>query len=131
MRGTFMCGYCYFFAHMLKQAFGSGEVCWCAPYGHFVWCNDYNGETFAYDVEGVSITAAEFFIPEYYLGELINDFKQIPEKVANATKAQIDTVIKRYLADIGEELPEDYEAHTSFFYEMGSNPFENDLKGEK
>lgn len=117
LRGTFMSGYCYFFAHMLKEAFNSGEVCWCAPYGHFVWCNDYKGETFAYDVEGVSIASAEFYIPEYYLGNLLDDFKHVPGKVANATRAQIDAVVKRYLADIDEEIPEDYAMNTSFFYD--------------
>ena len=30
----FHAGYCYYFALMLKDAFGRGQICWCAPYGH-------------------------------------------------------------------------------------------------
>ena len=36
----FSSGYCYYFAHMLQAAFGRGEVCWAAPYGHIVWVDE-------------------------------------------------------------------------------------------
>lgn len=29
----FHAGYCYYFALMLKEAFGRGQICWCAPTG--------------------------------------------------------------------------------------------------
>lgn len=36
LRSTFRNGYCYYFARILKTAFNRGEVCWAAPFGHFV-----------------------------------------------------------------------------------------------
>lgn len=103
LRKTFMSGYCWYFAHMLKLAFDSGEVCWCAPFGHFVWCNEYKGRDYAYDVEGVSIAEADHYIPEYYLGDLINAFKHASSKDIVVHKPEIDAVIHKYLVDIGEQ----------------------------
>lgn len=95
LRKTFMDGYCYYFAHMLKAAFDDGEVCWCAPYGHFVWvCNDV-----AYDIEGVYVSDCLYYIPEKYLGEAILDFKRIPGKEFNASKEDIEKIIDSYLND--------------------------------
>ena len=51
IRSLFMDGYCYYFAVILKTAFNRGEICWCAPYAHFIWL-DTNG--IPYDIEGVS-----------------------------------------------------------------------------
>ena len=50
IRSTFRAGYCYYFAHMLKLAFGRGCVCWAAPFSHIVWV-DTDG--MPYDIEGV------------------------------------------------------------------------------
>lgn len=67
----FACGYCYYFAHMLKTAFKRGEVCWAAPFGHIVWMDD-NGVP--YDISGVNESETNDYIPEYMMGETIYDF---------------------------------------------------------
>lgn len=47
---VFMRGYCYYFALILKEAFGRGEICWSYPSAHIVWrdideiCWDIRGE---------------------------------------------------------------------------------------
>lgn len=92
IRDTFMNGYCYYFAHMLKQAFNKGEVCWTVGIGHIVWV--YNG--IPYDVEGVYSGSANEFIPEEYLGEAINDFKRVPNIRFNATEEDIEAIIENY-----------------------------------
>lgn len=48
VRNTFMRGYCYYFAYILKEAMGRGKVCWAAPFSHVVWVDD-NG--IAYDAD--------------------------------------------------------------------------------
>lgn len=68
----FSSGYCYYFAHMLQAAFGRGEVCWAAPYGHIVWVDE--GGT-PYDISGVNDSDTKDYIPEYMMGKTINDFK--------------------------------------------------------
>lgn len=71
IRKTFMNGYCFYFAYMLKIAFGRGQLCWAAPHSHIVWVDD-NG--CPYDVEGVCATEALHFIPIEYLGDFIEGF---------------------------------------------------------
>lgn len=45
----FACGYCYYFALMLKDAFG-GEICWHVGHSHIVW----RDENFVcYDIGGI------------------------------------------------------------------------------
>lgn len=99
LRELFLSGYCYYFAHMLKTAFGDGEVYICAPYGHFVWGRKYNNAMIYYDIEGVSITEADYYIPESYLGNMVLDFKRLPGKRYNATELDIKNLIDRYLID--------------------------------
>ena len=101
LRQHYMAGYCWHFAHMLKDTFERGEVCWAAPFGHFVWKDD---DDKVYDAEGFSIyiNEAEHFIPERYLSkdELL-DFKHIPNsKYAEITQKDIANIIKRYCAEI-------------------------------
>lgn len=98
IRSLFMDGYCYYFATMLKTAFNRGEICWCAPFGHFVWVDD-NGVP--YDIEGVSTAEAEYYIPEEYVAEGLDDFKHVPGKSFGATKAYIGKAIERYKKDRG------------------------------
>lgn len=62
IRQTFRTGYCWHFAHLLKTTFGRGEVCWAAPFGHFIWLDN---ET-PYDIEGVYYGESLYFIPESY-----------------------------------------------------------------
>lgn len=97
IRGTFHAGYCWHFAHLLKATFSRGEVCWAAPFGHFVWVDD-NGVP--YDVEGLNMGEQDYNIPERYLGGLIKDFTRIPgEACPCANKEQIIGVIRRYEDD--------------------------------
>lgn len=97
IRSTFRAGYCWHFAHLLKATFGRGEVCWAAPFGHFVWV-DENGVP--YDVEGLNMGEQDYNIPERYLGGFIKDFTRIPgEACPCASKEQIIGVIRRYEDD--------------------------------
>lgn len=95
LRALFMDGYCYYFAHMLQQAFQRGKVCICAPFGHFVWMDD----DIPYDIEGVSTSEAEYYIPEHYLGETVQDFLQIPNIVHRTTEDEIQQIMDDYKND--------------------------------
>lgn len=95
LRRTFRAGYCYYFAHMLKEAFGRGEVCWAAPFGHMVWVDD----GIPYDVEGAYYGEAEFFIPEKYLGDAVLAFKHVPGKDYDATQECLDAIVEKYKSD--------------------------------
>jgi len=97
IRCLFMDGYCYYFATMLKTAFKRGEICWCAPYGHFVWL-DTNGVP--YDIEGVSTAEAKYYIPETYIEDGLADFMQVPGVTFNASKEYINVAIKQYEFDV-------------------------------
>lgn len=75
----FCAGYCYYFAHMLKLAFG-GRVCWVENRSHIVWADcdincslDALQEAVAYDITGV-FDDYERIWPAEYLGETIVDF---------------------------------------------------------
>lgn len=59
IENLFACGYCYYFALMLKDAFG-GKVCWHYGHGHIVWVDETD---IAYDIHGV--------FTDYNEGELI------------------------------------------------------------
>lgn len=100
LRSTFRAGYCYYFAHMLKLAFNRGEVCWAAPFGHFVWVDD-NGVP--YDIEGVNFGEQIYNIPEHYqTEEMLKDFKHVPGNPGKGTKAEeIIGVIRKYEDDKG------------------------------
>lgn len=99
IRHLFRAGYCYYFAHMLKTGFKRGEVCWAAPFGHFVWVDD-DGKP--YDIEGLYFGEADEFIPESYLGDMIDDFLHVPGKVHNATEEEIQKCISRYRLEKAE-----------------------------
>ena len=93
IRSLFMDGYCYYFAVMLETAFDRGVICWCAPFGHFVWV-DENGVP--YDIEGVSTSEANYYIPEDFIQEGLDDFKHVPGKSFNASKEYIERAIRIY-----------------------------------
>lgn len=99
IRYLFHSGYCYYFANMLKLAFNRGEVCWAAPYGHIVWKDD---DGICYDIEGVTISEAEYFIPISYIGEGVKDFLHVRDVSANTTQEEIDSYIEAYLKDQGD-----------------------------
>lgn len=98
IRSTFRAGYCYYFAHMLAEAFGRGTVCWAAPYGHMVWV-DTDGNP--YDIEGVNSSDCKYYIPCSYLDGHVDDFKHVPGVVFNASEEFLDSVIKKYEEDNG------------------------------
>lgn len=93
IRRFFRSGYCYYFAHMLKTAFNRGQVCWTAPYGHFVWIDTDNNP---YDIEGLYFGEAAHFIPEEYMGRTIDDFKHVPGLSYNTSEKDINDIINRY-----------------------------------
>lgn len=93
-------GYCYHFAHMLKSVYRRGEVCWAAPFSHFVLLLD----DIPYDINGVYSGEAEYFIPERYLGNAVDDFKRVPGIAFNATQEDIDNIINTYLQDINKPV---------------------------
>lgn len=93
-RKHFRSGYCWHFAHMLKDTFARGEVCWAAPFGHFVFV-DSDGTP--YDVEGKYEGEAFYFIPESYMFVyMLNDFKRVPDMTADVTRDAIIGVIQNY-----------------------------------
>lgn len=97
IRFTFKAGYCWHFAHILKNTFKRGEVCWAAPFGHIVWV-DVNGVP--YDAEGLNEGEQMYNIPESYLGDFIKDFIHIPgEEIPVITKDDIVGAIRKYEDD--------------------------------
>ena len=96
---TFMNGYCYYFAIMLKDAFNRGDICWCAPYGHFVWMDT---DDVPYDICGVNHDDCDYYIPISYIGDGVNDFKHVIGKVFNADDKFIKDCIEKYKKDKGD-----------------------------
>ena len=94
IRAFFRGGYCYYFALMLKDAFGRGLVCWAAPFGHMVWLDTDNTP---YDIEGVYEGEATDIIPVSFMGKFVEDFKHNPETFGEgATKDDIQNIINTY-----------------------------------
>lgn len=108
IRCTFRAGYCWHFATLLKATFGRGTVCWAAPFGHFVWMDDND---IPYDIEGVYDGECVYFIPESYLGNMLNDFLHIPCVNYNATEDEIMAVIHQYEQDNNLSSQDDYIKH--------------------
>lgn len=97
IRRLFRCGYCFYFACILKEAFQRGEICWAAPFGHIVW-KDIDDT--AYDIEGEYCGEAFYFIPISYLGDLVEEFRHIPEKeYPIATREDLVSIITKYKED--------------------------------
>ena len=92
-------GYCWHFAQILNATFPGGEVCWVAPYAHFV----YKYYNIPIDIEGVYYGEYDYLIPEKRLGPALYDFMHIPELQFNATKNQINRIISDYEDDIHKE----------------------------
>lgn len=95
IRSTFRAGYCYYFAIILKEAFGRGHICWAAPFSHIVWV-DINGVP--YDIEGVNCSECDYYIPIEYLGDSISSFKHIPGIKESVEEANV--IIRRFEADL-------------------------------
>ena len=85
-------GYCWHFAHMLKDVFKRGTICWAAPDIHIVWI-DTDGT--AYDAGGkVTYERPCYYIPEKYLGKFSKSFKHISPKYDKEYQALRTTLIK-------------------------------------
>lgn len=85
-------GYCWHFAHLLKQTFQQGYVCIDAPYGHFVWIDKDNN---IYDINGIT-TPNGTLIPEEFLNDALLDFKHIPNLTNNTTEEEIQKIIDTF-----------------------------------
>lgn len=79
IKNLFSCGYCYYFAKMLEDAFPGGELCICYPVNHIV----YVYEGVGYDINGVSNMLCECCIPIKEFGKGINDFRHVPDQEYN------------------------------------------------
>lgn len=86
IRKQFHNGYCYYFAHMLRTAFNRGTVCIAAPIGHFVWMDD---NQVPYDIEGVNESNCSEYVPESFLGDMVQDFLHVSGVVHNTTAEEI------------------------------------------
>lgn len=96
IRSMFRARYCWHFATILKNVFNRGEVCWAAPFGHFVWVDD-NG--IPYDIEGVNFGEQDYHIPERYLGDALKDFTHIPGEINTTSNEEIVAIIRKYETD--------------------------------
>lgn len=95
----FTTGYCWHFAHLLKTTFrGEGEVCWCAPYAHFVWVY----KDVPYDINGVTLSEADYFIPEHYLCSTLLDFIHRPGEDYDVSQEDISSIIERYAKSLAD-----------------------------
>lgn len=75
VRNLFEAGYCYYFARMLEDAFPGGVACLCYPFGHIV----YIYEGIAYDINGISDSEHEYYVPISELGKAIDSFRHVPD----------------------------------------------------
>ena len=107
-------GYCWHFAHILKSVFNRGTVCWAAPFGHIVWLDE---DDTPYDIEGQYEGEARYLIPEYYLGEFINDFIHIygmyEPNEPETNKQDLIAIIKQYCSD----KKEPYDSAIEHYFE--------------
>ena len=93
IRRLYHCGYCYYFALMLKDAFNRGTICYAYYEGHIVWLDGTDAsKDFAYDIDGVS-KCWEYLIPIDKLGTGILDFKHIPHVQSEMTDTEIDKLL--------------------------------------
>lgn len=111
-RSKFRSGYCWHFAHMLKDTFSRGTVVWAAPFGHICFA-DNDGTI--YDIEGKYVGEAYYFVPEE-LAEIIRpgimkDFKHIPHEYFNACKKDLILIMKAYCLTAGIKYDDSVEAY--------------------
>lgn len=68
----FRCGYCYYFAAMLKAAFLRGHIAWVAPQSHCVWV-DVDGTP--YDIDGMFCDEYLYLIPMEFAESICDKFR--------------------------------------------------------
>ena len=95
IHNQFSNGYCLHFAIILKTLFKTGEICWAAPYGHMVYVQD----NIAYDIDGISRSDCEYYIPISYIKKGIKDFTRVPGQFFDASEEYIQDAIERYKKD--------------------------------
>lgn len=86
-------GYCYYFASILKTAFNRGEICIAAPFGHIVWVDENN---VPYDICGCNDSECDFYIPVFMLGDMLKDFKHVPNDEHNTTSDEITALMTEW-----------------------------------
>lgn len=96
IENIFASGYCYYFALMLKDAFG-GDIRWPKYKGHIVWVDVIN--MIAYDIHGVYEDAGpDELLPLELLGDTLEGFRHRGRdedtSIANHTRESIDMVEK-------------------------------------
>lgn len=92
----FESGYCYYFANLLKEAFGRGKIVLAAPYPHICWM-DIDGNV--YDINGmINDPEIELYIPIKYLSDTdIANFKHVlTEKINMSDISDINDLMFRY-----------------------------------
>lgn len=99
LRRQFRSGYCWYFAHMLKDAFNRGTVVLAAPFGHICWQDE---NKMVYDIEGEYTGEASYFIPEEFAEKVFPgsmlDFKHIKDDYLPLSKSQCISLMKIYCA---------------------------------
>ena len=103
IRHLFSAGYCWHFAHILKDAFNCGTVCNAYPFSHMVWV-DHIG--LAYDIYGMYEGDQLYFIPESYFGNKILGFRHISGVNSDITREELREVGLKYCEDNGFEFNE-------------------------
>ncbi len=94
VRGFLRSGYCYYFAHMLKLAFGRGTVCLAYPLGHAVWLDE---DGIPYDAEGVCMSEYEKLVDIDCLPELKYDFMHVPELASPPDiRERVDMLLEKH-----------------------------------
>ena len=106
IRRHYRAGYCYSFAHMLKTAFGRGDVCWAVPFSHMVWVDD---DGTPYDVEGIYEGEAVLFIPESFFGETdyFVGFRHLHDVTTSPTADELISVVERFCKETKQTMPPD------------------------
>lgn len=106
-QNVFGAGYCWHFAHLLKNIFDGGEVCLAVPLYHFVWVYD----NIAYDIYGQCNSMLKLYIPESYLTEgQLFEFKQInipfekhmPVESTPLSKKDYIALVEKYCKDTNQ-----------------------------
>lgn len=94
IRTLFRAGYCYYFANMLKLAFGRGTVCLAYPFAHVVWADD---DGTAYDAEGSYEGGCEMLVDIGCVPGLKLGFMHVPGLESPADiREQVDEAIKKH-----------------------------------
>ena len=94
-------GYAYYFAFILKAAFGRGGVMLAAPMKDFVWVdNDMHGNA-AYDINGL-YRDYDALIPIEKFGDALDKRRHVPGANPFDPDGRVDIIIRRYAGGKGD-----------------------------